>query len=264
MAALTAPLRGAPVDAVAWAAAYLATARSMIGSAKLSLPDDLEERLALEYKLLVAVSDGAVDVHTLILKGFGATRNDSIVQTFNEQFFRPFAREVGYRLDDLAQDLGDDSRVPVERLLVVLNAGGTVNIDERDQRGATVSTSHTTVSGNTNSNVAVGGSSIVGSPISVSTSTELARALRELPGADAGLTGPTRVTVREAAEVLAAAAERSEAVPADRVALARAAVTVAEASPSMAERLKQIAVGAAGNLAASAVIAAIKFALGIV
>lgn len=263
MSALTAPLREAPLDAVAWAEAYIGTATSMIGSAKLSLPDDPDERLALEYKLLLAVDDGTVDVDTLILQGFGTSRYDDTVRTFNEEFFRPFAREVGYRLSDLASDVQGDARVPVDRLLVVFNAGGTVSIDERDQRGAQVTTSHTNVTGNMNSNVAVGGSTISDSPITASWPSDLAHALRTLADAEPGLEPERRAAVQAAAETLAAAVEQpaGTAATASAATLVGAAETIAKASPTMRERLGRVAEGAVSRLAASGVVKAIQFAI---
>lgn len=263
MSALTRPLLAAPVDAVAWAEEYIGTATSMIGSGKFSLPDDPAERLALEYKLLLAVDDGTVDVDTLMLQGFGTTRYDDTVRTFNEEFFRPFAREVGYRLSDLAVDVQGESQVPVGRLLVVFNTGGTVNIDERDQRGAHVTTSHTNVTGNTNSNVAVGGSSISSSPITVLGPSDLARELRALTDVEPGMEPERRAAVRAAAETLAAEAEQpaGTATGASAATLVGAAETIAKASPTLRERLNRVAEGAASRLAASAVVKAINFAI---
>ena len=73
-----------------WWVYALSSRSSMIGSGKLILPDDEDERLALFYQLCVRIISGEINLTNMSMTFFAETNYNQMVSKFNTTFFVPF------------------------------------------------------------------------------------------------------------------------------------------------------------------------------
>ena len=95
-----------------WYTCRRETGGSMAGSCQLTFPTDPEIRMALMYELLRRIRDGRVGFHDFVLNFFamGTNKITAYVQALNDAITRPLVRELGYRLQDISDQLPADRR----------------------------------------------------------------------------------------------------------------------------------------------------------
>lgn len=118
------------VDFDSWQKEVLSTVGGMAGSGDLSFPTDLEQRMALMYQLLNKVDNEEIDLIDFAHNFFatGDSRIDSIIYAFNDAVVEPLCRELSYRIEDLEEDMPEDSReeYPLANIQIVHNAQNVI------------------------------------------------------------------------------------------------------------------------------------------
>lgn len=224
------------VDFKKWFGEFSESALHSAGGIGYSLPLDEEDRLALLYQFLLAIDGGQVDVLEFGVQAYGETQLDSIVSEFNRQIFSKFVRDAGYRLEELQQAVEGRERIPSEELIIFQHFDKQVVISNINQ-----------------SNVAVDGSTIVSSR--TDSVGRLKQQLRELAEEVHRSKGS-----EEAAEALLqlAAAEDSTS----KVKLATLVEVAVAREPTLKGKLAALVRNVGASLVANAIVAAIRFALG--
>jgi hypothetical protein len=103
---------------------------SMVGSGQLDLPTDEEQRIATIYELLLRVNNGKVDVLGFI-RNFFAISSTSItahIEAFNDAITAQLIRELGYRLQEVADNLPVNKResVPMASIQIIHHATNVI------------------------------------------------------------------------------------------------------------------------------------------
>ena len=238
MQVVTEPLRSnRQVDAAKWYADVLA-------SGHYELPYNDDNRTALLYQFFLKVEKEGLDISKFCLQVYGIANYQDMVDTFNRELVTKFTREVSYRLNEILEDVGDQKTVAREAMIV---------FHHHDQS--------TTIHGNVQgSNIATSGASIAGATVIYNSATDLATALRSLLPLVDTVAENQRNAVECALETLVAATASDSHSASD---IAAAAAIVANASPTLASRLKEIAGRIGTSLVASSIFQGIKMALGI-
>ena len=245
MRVITEPLRSnSAVDASKWYADAMATVGGMIGSGRYQLPYNDDDRTALLYQFFLNIQNKGLSVDEFCMAMYGTTRFQEMVDTFSRELVLKFTREVSYRLDEILQDVGDQQTVAREAMVVFHHHDHSTTI-------------HGDIQG---SNVAASGGSVSASNATFNSATELARALKSLSNLVNDIPASHRSAVQQAIDLLVAAASSSaHNVPE----ITDAAKTVSKASPALAERLKEIALGIGTSLVTSSIVQGIKMAIGL-
>ncbi len=245
MKVVTQPLRENPaVNAGKWYADAMQTLGGMAGSAYYELPYDDDDRTALLYQFFLLAENGKANLKDFCVNMYGVSKYQEVINRLNQELVLKCTREVSYRLNEILEDLGDRQDVPREALLVFHHHDDCINI-------------HGNVQG---SNVTGGGSSITNAPATFSNNPGLAEALNALRPLIKGVVENEREAVEKALAVLVQAATADPAVTRDAV--KNAATVVAKSSPTLRERLTDIAKNVAYGVAASAISEGIKYAMG--
>jgi hypothetical protein len=249
MRVVTDPLRkNKNVDAEKWHADTLGTVRGMLGSGHFALPPDDDDRTALLYQFFLNIEAGKADVRTFCIRVYGETKYQGMVQIFNDEFVLKFAREVTYRLDDVMKDVGNAEVIASEQMTVFHYHDHSTHNNAMNFHGP--------VQG---SNVAGPGASIADSTAAYNTNADLAEALKALRPLISDVVEGQKDAVEKALAVLVEATHKD--VPVAQV--AQATETVAKASPTLGERLRDISGKIGLSLVASALVQGIKMGLGI-
>lgn len=118
------------VDFDAWLAGCQASVRSMVGSGNLDLPIDEEHRMAIIYELLRRANDDRIDLLGFINNFFAISSNriTDHIQAFNDAITAQLIRELGYRLETLAEQLPDNKKdeVPVSMIQIIHQATNVI------------------------------------------------------------------------------------------------------------------------------------------
>jgi hypothetical protein len=249
MRVVTEPLRSnTSVNAREWYQNAANSTRGMVGSGRYTLPTDDDDRTALLYQFFLMLENNEVDLLRFCNTVYGTSRHQDSVNTFNRELVSKFTREVSYRLDEIIQDLGDATEVRREAMLV---------FHYHDNKGQDHSMNfHGPVQG---ANVAGPGATITGSTATYNNNTDLAAALKALKPLIAEVASEQRQAVESALHQLVEATHKD--IPVAQV--APALETVAKASPTLAQRLKDIGSKIGLSLMASSIFQAIKSYFGI-
>jgi hypothetical protein len=99
-----------------WLSSLKETIGGMVGSGNLSFPTDLEQRLSLMYQLLCKIESGDLDLLSFTSDFFaiGSSRIDEHIYSFNNAISEPLFRELGYRLQDIEDELPENNKIEVE------------------------------------------------------------------------------------------------------------------------------------------------------
>lgn len=99
------------VDFDSWYSEALSTKGGMAGSGDLKFPTDLEKRMATMYQLLSRVNKEEIGLMGLARNFFitGDNRIDSMIFAFNDAVVEPLTRELSYRIEDLVEEMPEDS-----------------------------------------------------------------------------------------------------------------------------------------------------------
>ncbi len=133
--------------------AIVAWCNDCVQKGVVGLPTDERERLSRLFGLLVAVYDGIMDkseeVNLLAFcwqaLGTGMSFDEGL-SGFTEQIVAPFARDLGYRLDDILEDAreGDENNVPFQ--VIYQHLGPSIQIGgSADGASISLSAGDTTV-----------------------------------------------------------------------------------------------------------------------
>jgi hypothetical protein len=244
MQVVTEPLRkNTRVNGRKWYEDFMSDYRRE-GSATYRLPPDDEDCTALLYQFFYEAEYRSEEIHLLdfCYSAFGETEFDRQVYKLNKELVSKLTREIGYRLDEAYQDMGDAQEVDREAVTVFHYHDNKTTI-QGGVYGGIVATGNASVSDS---------SAVYNDPAQLATAIgSLRESLHEVNEAQ-------RETVGKAIDALAQAARLSN-IPVAQV--AKEAETVASASPGLRKCLADIAVKASGTLAASAFILLIKAAL---
>jgi hypothetical protein len=113
----------------AWYAENDARRSGLGGTASLTFPTDVDQRLSLMYQVLLRLGSGQLDYVDFGVSFFGGDGKLAAYQrAIIDAIFRPLFREVGYRLDDVLAALpaGADTTVPSSVIQVIHNTGSLV------------------------------------------------------------------------------------------------------------------------------------------
>jgi hypothetical protein len=245
MRIVTEPLRlNKHVDAGKWLADASASVGSMVGSGRYELPYDDDDRTALLYQFCLKIANEHLDISRFCVHFYGLTNFQEMTDTLNRELIHKFTREVSYRLDEILQDIGTQTTVSREAMLV---------FHYHDQS--------TTINGNIQgSNVATSGASISDTSASFDSLPELATAFQSLTLLVRDLSDSQRTTAEQAIAALVDAATSGGRSTTD---VASAATAVSNASPALARRLREIAGRIGTSLVASSIFQGIKMAVGL-
>lgn len=99
------------VDFDSWYKLIQDSRGSMAGSANLSFSTDVDSRTALMYQLLYKINIGEIALLQFTRECFASTSNkiNSHIYAFNQAVTEPLFRELGYRLEDLDEELPADT-----------------------------------------------------------------------------------------------------------------------------------------------------------
>ena len=231
------------IDASKWWQDAVASVRGMVGTGHYSLPINDDERMALLYQVLLLVNSGDADLGQFCISVYGLSKYQDMVDTFNHEIVRKCTREVSYRLDEVAETIGDQTEVSRDSIVVFHHHDYSTTI----------------AGGIQGSNVAIGSSSVSHSSASVGTPIELASAIRGLKSLASDCTRINRATVESLVDLLAA---RAEAGDGDRDEVVESVKAVAEICPTMRSRLLGIVSGVSTSMAGSIIVEGIKLAFG--
>ena len=243
MQVVTSPLKAdSRVDAQKWWNDAVDSVRGMVGSGEYSLPSDDDERTALLYQVLLLVDGGAVNLATFSMSVYGVSKHQEMVNTFNQELVRKFTREVSYRLNEVAEDIGDQQEVSREAIVVFHHHDYSTTI----------------TGGIQGSNVATGNANLSHSTASVATPAELASEIRSLKSLAADYARINREAIESLLDSLAAWAEAGDG---DREEIVESAKAVAEISPTSRSRMSGLVSSVGSSMAGSIIVEALKVAL---
>jgi hypothetical protein len=219
------------------------------------LPVDDDDLTALLYQGFLYWNGQEGDLSHALLQFYGnaylITDSNAGIAAINQELVEPFAREVGYRLEDIEAGLGnEDHQVPAERLVVFhyydhsRTEDHSVNIHGSNVQG---------------SNVAGTGATISHSTATYNSNAELAEALKALKPLVKDVAAEQRKAVDGALDRLVEAARKD--IPVAMV--APDVKTVAEASPGLGDTLKDIGLRVGSSVTASGIFQAIKMYFGL-
>lgn len=249
MRVVTEPLRvNMNVNPQQWYENALASVQGMTGSGHYTLPTDDDDCTALLYQFFLMVERDEVDLTTFCLYIYGSTRHQDAVSTFNSQLVHKFTREVSYRLNEIIEDIGDATEVGRETMLVFHYH------DNREQDHSMIF--HGNVQG---ANIAGPGATVSGSTATYNSNTDLAEALKALKPLIGEVAAEQRLAVESALDSLVEATRKD--IPVAMV--APAVEAVANASPTLLERLKDISMRLGVGLGCAGIVQAIKSHYGI-
>ena len=245
MKVITEPLRrNQNVDAGKWYDEYMMQESRPALPYRLPLDDEDCAALIYQFLLLLEYEEERIDLVGFCYRAFGTSKHADSIRRFNAELVSKFTREIGYRLDEILEDIGGATEVPAAAMIVFHHYDNSMNI-------------HGNIQG---SNVAGGGSNVSGSTATFTTTGDLADALKALKPLVQGVVAEQRQAVEAALTALVSAAE-TDSVPQEQI--ASAAATVAAASPPLRDRLKEIAGKLGLNLASSGIVQGLKMAFGI-
>lgn len=231
------------IDARAWWEALQKGPTTAQGTPhEVRFPPTLQERAALAVQLLRAVSRRELNWHSLPFTLYGAIGDyPARLRRAHRDLVAPLVKYLEAPLVDQMEQV----RLEQQRPLVV---GG----DYFNNSGV-ISQSAVALGGSTAS-IGVGEIS----------RADLAERFRQWSLSLPGVEEAQRSQVQTALQLLASVLEaKDDAPPADRMDVALAVQTVATASPTLREGLRQVAIGASANALGTMIPAAIQFVLGI-
>jgi hypothetical protein len=87
---------------------------------QLLFPSEPEARMALMYQLLLRMREGRLNFHTFVITFFiiSSNRISDYIYALNESVTQPLVRELGYRLQELAEQLPTEGGAPVSSSIV--------------------------------------------------------------------------------------------------------------------------------------------------
>ena len=245
MRLVTEPLRSnRRIDAGKWHAEAVASVRGMVGSGHYELPYDDDDRTALLYQFFVKTEKEGLSIDKFCMSVYGTTKYQEMVDTFNRELVLKFTREVSYRLNEILEDIGDEPTVSREAMFVFHHHDNSMTV-------------HGNIQG---SNVATGNATITNGNATYQTGEELSKAFQSLATMLHEITTDQRATVESAINVLVAAANsETHSIPEIQAAVK----TVANASPVLADRLKEIGTRIGTSLLASSIFQGLKMVFGL-
>jgi hypothetical protein len=243
MQVITEPLRtNRNVDASKWYSEAMNSVGSGVGSGFYELPTDDDERTALLYQFFLLLVDGKIQFNDFCSGMYILNIQEESYAVFNQELVHKFTREVSYRLDEIMEDAGERQHISSEAMMVFHHHDHSMTV-------------HGNIQG---SNLATGGSSISGSAATFTNNEELAYALKGLEPLIHDIAEGQRGTVEQALKLLIQATQDSS-ITKERV--AEATKAIAANSPTMSQRLKDIAGKVGIELITSSVIKGIELAL---
>lgn len=114
------------VDFQEWYQDKISDMGSVVGSACFELPTKLEQKLALQYQILVKVNDGEPSLIGFTDKFFAtSSKINSYVHAFIKAIVQPLTREMNYKLEEILDELPDNNsqNVNSRRIHIVENYG---------------------------------------------------------------------------------------------------------------------------------------------
>jgi hypothetical protein len=223
---VTAPLRAnRNVDPDKWYTDCMESLAGMVGTARYKLPTDDDDRTALLYQFFLKIEKERLDITDFCLAAYGRSDYQEMVDLFNQELVEKFTREVSYRLDEIMEDIGNDREVSANAMMVF-------HYHDHSQHDHSTQF-HGSIKG---SNVATGGSSISESSATYNNGTELASALKALKPLVQEVGVNQKEAVEAALALLVEATHKEKQVAEVATALSK----VAEASPTLKARLKEI------------------------
>jgi hypothetical protein len=197
-------------------------------------PDDDEQRLAMLYQIMLLIHHYKADLLDVARTIDSDTGSDDDRRIVDDEIIRQFSRKVSYRLDDIITDTEGDEQVESDALMV-FHYHGTVN----------------SIVAGPGSIIATEGSIVSRSTATSTSDTELGGALAEaLKSHIDEIADDLRGAATDSISLLVRAID-DKTIPRSQV--DTAARTAVASSEGMAKSLREISIGAAGNLVASAI-----------
>lgn len=116
-------------DFEAWMKGLEGTVRSMAGSMDFRLPLKEDDRISYLYQLILNINNKEIQFEGFSSEAFGSNNGDGMVYTFNEAITRPLIRDLGYKLEEIRDQIDElDRRELISQdKLIVINAGDITN-----------------------------------------------------------------------------------------------------------------------------------------
>ena len=95
-----------------WYAERVGKMGSFAGSASLDFPTNVDQRVSLQYKLLLAINEGSIDFNSLLIQFFAIGSNSISlhISAFCDAVVVPLCRELDYKLQEVEDELPEDMR----------------------------------------------------------------------------------------------------------------------------------------------------------
>ena len=230
------------VDLSKWYEKFEENNRGMVGTNRYpySLPTNDDERTALLYQFLVAISEGHLNAFQFSRDAYGSRSKDEGVLSVNTQIVEKFVREVSYRIDELNTELGDKQQIESSTLTTIFNYGSM-----QTYHGAVQN-----VQGGVQGSILAVDSNLSGVSIIYNSKDDLASAVKALGNDLTDVLQNHREEVSNAFALLVKAIENNTVPKSSQ--LATAVESIGEKTSSKLKSLKTIMEGAAGSLVAEA------------
>ena len=111
-----------------------------------SSPKDDNDKTSLLYQFLLMIDNNTADPMHFGMAFFGASHYQESASAVNDHIVELFAREVGYRLDEILEDIAGQDEVSSEALVAFHHHDHSVTI-HGDIQGSNVAIGQSTVSG---------------------------------------------------------------------------------------------------------------------
>lgn len=237
MSVVVGPLKkNTQINVQSWHQDAMETIGGMIGSGRFTLPLDDEDRTALLYQFLLAIDKNEIAVDKFCMHFFGKTNYQEMVDVFNQEIVEKFTREIGYRLEEIEEDVAGQETIELKDLIV---------FNHYDQSTVV----HGTVTGG---NVNIGSGSITARDVTINSVDDLVKAFNALKhelDSDVARNACDRV-IREVTG------------DNDSNLITEAVNEIARSEPNKAGKLKEVLERIGTSLIASTVFHSIKTSLG--
>ncbi len=101
---------------------FLSKGGSMVGSSKITFPEDEYERDSYIYQLLLKLKDKERDITNITMRAYGANVLSEAVYWFNEKITSKLTRSLKYKLEEIGErierEVKEGENVPINMLIV--------------------------------------------------------------------------------------------------------------------------------------------------
>ena len=91
-----------------WWATANASRGSMLGSGKLIIPEDEDERLILFYQIIKEIASEKISLSSFNIVFFSELQYENMAYRFNNTFFSPFLKLLEYKIEDIKEKMESD------------------------------------------------------------------------------------------------------------------------------------------------------------